>query len=218
MSSSSRRFAAYKWTWGLSAAAVQTSIYFAVGHAHLRRSTELLRTRLDDAIPFLPVTSWFYLPIYAGIFVTAIVGFRSRVHFDRALRAVALVMLIGLTGHVWVGAEYPRPILKPPFAGASEAFLAWVQSIDPPGNVFPSLHVAHTSSLALILHHEDPRLGGVVMGLAGLLAASTLTTKQHFIADVVAGFALAAISRWIVLRGVPAGLPTHPLREGTQPV
>jgi membrane-associated phospholipid phosphatase len=83
------------------------------------------------------------------------------------------------------------------------AFLAMVQRIDPPGNVFPSLHVAHTSSLALILHHENPRLGRVVIGLSALLAVSTLTTKQHFIADVIAGFTLAAISRLIVLRGVP---------------
>jgi membrane-associated phospholipid phosphatase len=204
-----RRFVVHKWTWALAAAALQSSIYFGVGHAHLRRTTDLLRTRLDDAIPFLPVTSWFYLPIYAAIFITAIVGFRTRVHFDRALRGVALVMVVGLAGHLLVRAEYPRPVLRPPFADLSQAFLAWVQSIDPPGNVFPSLHVAHTSSLALILHHENPRLGRVVMALAGLLAASTLTTKQHFIADVIAGFALAALTRLIVLRGVPAGHPTR---------
>ena len=199
------RFAAYKWACGLTAAAIQTTIYFVVGQAHLSRSTEILRTRLDDAIPFLPVTSWFYLPIYAGIFIIAIIGFGTRVHFDRALRGVFLVMLVGLVGHLLVGAEYPRPLLKPPHASLSAAFLALVQAIDPPGNVFPSLHVAHTSSLALILHHENPRLGRVVMGLAALLALSTLTTKQHFIADVVAGFALAALSRVVVLRGVPRG-------------
>ena len=40
----------------------------------------------------------------------------------------------------------------------------------------------------------------IVLALA--LAVSTLTTKQHFIADVLAGFALAALTRLIVLRGI----------------
>ena len=80
--------------------------------------------------------------------------------------------------------------------------MAWVQTIDPPCNVFPSLHVAHTSSLALILHHENPTLGRIVIVLALLLALSTLTTKQHFIADVLAGFTLAALARLTVLRGI----------------
>lgn len=194
------KFRGYKWGCGLLAAVVQSAIYFGVGHLHLARSTELLRTRLDDAIPFLPVTAWCYLPVYLAIFVIALAGFHDRRNFNRALSAFAFMMVIGLAGHLLVGAEYPRPLLKAPFAGVSERFLAWVQSIDPPGNVFPSLHVAHTSSLALFLHHENPRLGQVVIVLALVLAVSTLTTKQHFVADVLAGFALAALARWVVFR------------------
>lgn len=201
----SRRFTLYKWGWGMGAAAVQTAIYFLIGNARFERSTELLRTRLDDAIPFIPATAWFYLPIYAGIFVVALACFQTRVHFNRALAGVGVILLAGLAGHRLVAAEYPRPLLHAPYGGPSEAFMAWVQGIDPPGNVFPSLHVAHTSSLALFLHHENPRLGWVVIALALLLAVSTLTTKQHFVADVVAGFALAALTRTLLLRGVAPG-------------
>jgi membrane-associated phospholipid phosphatase len=197
-----RRFTAYKWACGLGAAVLQSLIYFSIGHAHIPRSTELLRTRLDDAIPFLPATSWFYLPIYAAIFIIAIAGFRTRPYFNRALAGVFLILAVGLAGHFMVRAEYPRPVLAPPYQGASEVFMAWVQAVDPPGNVFPSLHVAHTSSLALILFAENRRLGRVVIVMAILLALSTLTTKQHFIADVLSGFALAALSRIVVLRGV----------------
>jgi membrane-associated phospholipid phosphatase len=199
-----RRFILHKWSWGLGAAATQTAIYFMIGGAHFERSTALLWTRLDDAIPFLPATSWFYLPIYAAIFVIALIGFQTRAHFDRALAGFGLIMLAGLAGHRLVAAEYPRPLLHPPHRGISEAFMAWVQAVDPPGNVFPSLHVAHTSSLALFLHHENPRLGRIVIALATLLAISTLTTKQHFVADVIAGFALAAMARILLLRGVVA--------------
>jgi membrane-associated phospholipid phosphatase len=201
------RFAAYKWACGLGAAVAQSLIYFTIGNTHMVRSTELLRTRLDDAIPFVPATSWFYLPVYAAIFIIAIAGFRTRTYFNRALGGVFLILGLGLAGHLMIRAEYPRPVLAAPFKSVSEVFMAWVQGVDPPGNVFPSLHVAHTSSLALILYAENKRLGRVVIVMAALLALSTLTTKQHFIADVLCGFALAALSRFVMLRGVAAPPP-----------
>lgn len=182
---------AYKWTVGLIVAGLQSLVYFGIGHAHLARSTEVLRTRLDDAIPFWPWTSWCYLPFYAAIFIIAIIGFRRRLLFNRAVAAVLVVMAVGAMGHLFVGAEYPRPILRAPYADLSAAFMASVQRIDPPGNVFPSLHVAHTTMLSSVLIRDRPVLGRVALVMATLLAISTLTTKQHFIADVVAGYILA---------------------------
>jgi len=195
---------AYKWAVGGALALLQSFVYFGIGHLHLTRSTELLRTRLDDAIPFWPWTSWCYLPFYAGVFLIAIAGIRRRVLFQRAVMAVFVVMSIGALGHIFIGAEYPRPILHPPYATISEWFLASVQRIDPPGNVFPSLHVAHTTMLALILIQDRPRLGRVALAMATALALSTLTTKQHFLADVVSGYVLAFFGRWFALRKLPA--------------
>ena len=195
---------AYKWTVGLGLALLQSAVYFGIGHLHLDRSTEILRTRLDDAIPFWPWTAWCYLPFYAGVFIIAIAGFRQRVLFNRAVRSVLVVMTIGAIGHIFIGAEYPRPVLHPPYANFSAAFLASVQSIDPPGNVFPSLHVAHTTMLALLLMKDRPVLGRVALTMATMLAISTLTTKQHFIADVISGYLLAFFGRWIALRKLPA--------------
>jgi membrane-associated phospholipid phosphatase len=202
---------AYRWTIGLGLAALQSLVYFGIGHTHLTRSTEILRTRLDDAIPFWPWTSWCYLPFYAAIFLIAIAGFRRRRLFDRAVKAVLIVMFLGALGHLTVGAEYPRPVLHPPFPDLSYAFLAWVQHIDPPGNVFPSLHVAHTTMLALILREDRRRLGTVALVMATLLALSTLTTKQHFLADVISGYVLALLGWGFAVRGqrrVPAPTPS----------
>ncbi len=192
---------AYKWSLGLGAAVLQSAVYFGVGHLTFNRSTELLRTRLDDAIPFWPWTSWCYLPFYAGVFLISIIGFRRRQLFNRALTAVVIVMTLGALGHIFIAAEYPRPVLRPPYPDISSAFMAFVQQIDPPGNVFPSLHVAHTSMLAFLLTRDRPRLGAVALVMATLLALSTLTTKQHFIADVVSGYALAALGCAFALRG-----------------
>jgi membrane-associated phospholipid phosphatase len=191
---------AYRWTVGLLLALLQSAVYFGIGHAHLHRSTELLRTRLDDAIPFWPWTGWCYLPFYAGTFIIAIAGFRRRWLFDRTVQAVVLVMLVGALGHIFVPAEYPRTVLHPPYGDLSSAFLASVQRIDPPGNVFPSLHVAHTTMLSLLLIKDRPILGRVALVMATMLALSTLTTKQHFIADVIAGYLLAFLGRAFALR------------------
>ncbi len=193
---------AYRWSLGLALALLQSAVYFGIGHAHLTRSTELLRTRLDDAIPFWPWTAWCYLPFYAGTFLIAIGGFRHKRLFDRTAVAVVAVMCLGALGHLFVGAEYPRPVLVPPYPNLSYAFMAWVQHIDPPGNVFPSLHVAHTSMLAFLLLRDRPRLGRVALVMATLLALSTLTTKQHFIADVLGGYTLAFLGRAFALSSI----------------
>jgi membrane-associated phospholipid phosphatase len=195
--------ARYRWTIGLGLAALQSLFYFGIGHLHLHRSTELLRTRLDDAIPFWPWTSWCYLPFYAATFLMAIGGFRHRALFNRTARSVLLVMFVGALCHAFIGAEYPRPVLHPPFGGLSEAFMAWVQSVDPPGNVFPSLHVAHTTMLSLLLIRDRPVLGRVALVMATMLALSTMTTKQHFVADVISGYLLAFIGAAWALRGLP---------------
>jgi membrane-associated phospholipid phosphatase len=193
---------AYKWTIGAGMAVLQSLIYFGIGHTHFARSTEILRTRLDDAIPFWPWTSWCYLPFYAAVFIIAVAGIRRKQLFNRAVQAVLIVMTLGAAGHIFVGAEYPRPVLHPPYPDLSHAFLASVQRIDPPGNVFPSLHVAHTTMLALILRADRRRLGNITLLMATLLALSTLTTKQHFLADVVSGYILAFLGRAYALRGM----------------
>lgn len=202
--------ARYRWTLGLSLAAVQSAFYFAIGQAHIPRSTELLRTWLDDAIPFWPWTSWCYLPLYACVFLISIAGFRHRALFDRAARSILLVMFVGAACHLLIGAEYPRPVLHPPYSGPSAAFMAWVQRVDTPGNVFPSLHVAHTTMLSILLIRDRPRLGRAALVMATLLALSTLTTKQHFVADVISGYALALLGVGWALRGLPRPSPHAP--------
>jgi membrane-associated phospholipid phosphatase len=199
-------FAAYKWTLATLVAAVGLLGYQLIGRAELHRSTTLLETALDRAIPLVPWTTWFYEPVYVGIFLVATIGFSSRWMFHRALACVAANATVAALGHVLVRAEYPRPVLTPPFPDLSVAFLAFVYKIDPPGNVFPSLHVAHAFTLAFLLGMERPRLGAVTLVLAALLAVSTLTTKQHFLADIAAGLVMALVARALVRRVLPPGL------------
>ncbi len=196
------KFAAWKWAWGLLGTALVSAVYFFVGHVGLARSTTMLETALDRALPFWPWTFWFYEPVYIGIFVIGIVAFRSRLLFLRSAMGAGICMLVSTIGFLAIPAQYPRPALHPPFPDVSTAALAWFHTFDPAGNVFPSLHVALTSMLALTLRRDQRRIGNATMVLAGLLALSTLTTKQHFIADVLGGYALAFATYAWIRRGV----------------
>jgi membrane-associated phospholipid phosphatase len=188
-------FEAYKWGTALALAVVGLIIYELLGRADLGRSTTLLMTGLDRAIPLVPWTAWFYEPFYVSIFLIGVIGFRSRFAYDRTLVCVCFNIVVAALGHAFVRAEYPRPLLPIPPADASTAFLAFVYRIDPAGNVFPSLHVAHTFMISFLISLDRPKLGRLLVGMSIVLAISTLTTKQHFIADVAAGLAMAFTAR-----------------------
>jgi hypothetical protein len=188
-------FAAYKWVMGVFLAVVGLVIYQVLGRTELHRSTTLLSTAFDRAVPLLPWTTWFYEPVYAATFIIAVIGFRSRFLYNRTLVCVAANIVVSALFHWLVRAEYPRPTLPVPAPDLSTAFLAFVYQIDPPGNVFPSLHVAHTFMITFLISLDRPRLGRVLLVMSILLALSTLTTKQHFVADVAAGLAMAFTAR-----------------------
>jgi hypothetical protein len=203
------RFAFYKWSLGLLVGSFGLTLYQVMGRVDLGRSATMLDTPLDRAIPLLPWTTWFYEPLYLAVFVVATIAFSSKRIYHRALGCVLINMGVAALGHFFIRAEYPRPTLHPPFHDVSMAFLAWVYKIDPPGNVFPSLHVAHTFTLAFLLRLDRPRLGALTLVMCTLLALSTLTTKQHFLADVFAGLAMALALRWwtvLTFRRERAGL------------
>jgi membrane-associated phospholipid phosphatase len=76
--------------------------------------------------------------------------------------------------------------------------------VDRPVNCVPSLHVANACVCALALQREGSTWHyGAPVWLA-LIMLSTLTTKQHFVIDVLAGVLLAAFSFWWV--GQPTAL------------
>jgi membrane-associated phospholipid phosphatase len=188
-------FLVYKLVLGLVTGFLGFLIYQGLGRADLHRSTALLDTAFDRAIPLLTWTTWFYQPLYVGIFVVGLIGFRSKFLYDRAIIGIWANVVVGALGHYFIRAEYPRPVLPIPYPDISTWFLAQVHRIDPPGNVFPSLHVAHTFMITFLLSLDRPRLGRVALVMSILLALSTMTTKQHFVADVVAGLAMAFMAR-----------------------
>jgi PAP2 superfamily len=84
-------------------------------------------------------------------------------------------------------------------AGPSHWVVSAIYSLDPPYNLFPSLHVCITALAAISVWKADRRYGAVLFLGLGQVAISVCTTKQHFLLDVLGGLALAALVGGIVL-------------------
>ncbi len=79
--------------------------------------------------------------------------------------------------------------------------LRFLYDADPPYNCFPSLHVAHSFVSALASYRVHRTLGFVAISCAWLVAISTLFTKQHYVADLIAGILLALAAYAVFLHG-----------------
>ena len=184
-----------------------------------RGRPKLAAHTLDEAIPFVPAASWCYLHHLRGIFISRL-PFRTRTHFDRALRGVLLIMLVGVMGHLLGAAEYPRPVLKSHhtlifprrchgrvWSGRSirrgTVFLRCTSRTRRPG-VDPSSRESRGWARVTIVWRRCWRYPPL--------------HEQHFIADVHRGLALAAFNRVVLLRGLPpwprrGGPPTAAFRR-----
>ncbi|KEZ06431.1 phosphoesterase [Burkholderia sp. MSh2] len=159
-------------------------------------------TALDERIPFV-AASWF---VYVGFFpfVIALAGQARPAAFAAFRDAVLIAFGCGVVCFLL----FPEAVPRPDVAEIGNAFvrhrLARMWQLDLAANGFPSLHVAVTC-LACRMLAERQRRAAAAIGL--LICVSTLTLKQHTVADVLGGVALAAVSAlWVERRSLRRGL------------
>lgn len=175
------------------------------------RATDMT-TAWDAAIPFdavwifpylITFLFWFYL--YTTVAKESPQAVYRLVTADFLGKVVCMIFFIVM----------PTTNVRPEVAGTGFVpfVVRFVYWIDGPSNLFPSLHcyIAWLGTRQ-ILEAKRPRhsvLNGVLCVIGSLIVfASTLFTKQHVIADVVSGVALAEIcfliAKYTKLPNVPA--------------
>lgn len=140
----------------------------------------------ENRIPFLP---WTFL-IYISVFVQDAVIIRRipAAQLRKTILLAAGMILIGLAFFVAFPIEYPRWLYQ-----NNNGLVILFRNADGPGNCFPSLHVAVSMLLASYYSFiEKSLLKKVLMWLWALaIILSVLTTKQHYVIDIIGGIILS---------------------------
>jgi membrane-associated phospholipid phosphatase len=160
-------------------------------------------TAWDKAIPFLPYTYWIYtseLFLFFSVYIVC----KDLINANKYLYSFLALQIASVLIFVLWPTTYPRELFPAP------ANLDWVtalcfgnlRSVDAPTNCLPSLHVSSVYLSSFLYLDEQREKFPFFFGWATLIALSTLTTKQHYIVDVVSGFGMAVVMYYIFHRRV----------------
>ena len=164
-----------------------SQVYYALNHGP---AVINLRTALDAALPVVPVFVIPYVSLQPYIYATLILFlvFRTK-YFQSACLAMITTWFISYAFYFFLQSEVIRPALS-----GTDIFSRMVMNVyagDNPFNDFPSLHTSLSTILAIHWVKVNKPLGIALSIWTALIVASTLLIKQHYIADVVLGLALA---------------------------
>ncbi len=151
---------------------------------------------IDRAVPFLTWTFWVYLSEYILVVVTMVL-LKDWEEFNSWARMNFGALFICGAFFLFYPTAYPRPIY-PEEENALVAFaMNVVANADTSNNCFPSLHVAITASTAWFFRPYG-RKQFVIFALWGFaILASTLTTKQHYLIDILGGLCVTVIVAYL---------------------
>jgi membrane-associated phospholipid phosphatase len=155
---------------------------------------------LDRLVPLTPTWALAYGTLYAFLIVLPVLVVQQEELIRRTVWAYLTVWTVAYISFLLYPTVAPRPdtVMGKGFAVWGLRFL---YNADPPYNCFPSLHVAHSFVSALACYRVHRTLGFAALSCASLVALSTLFTKQHYVADLIAGILLALVAYAVFLRG-----------------
>ena len=166
---------------------VGLSIFFALERAITPRYSFV--TPADGYIPFVPVSWYVYVLFFP--FVVALSAYAPASEFNAFKTAILLAFAIGIVSFLLFPEFIPRPDTALIDNGFLRQRLSRMWGLDLSSNGFPSLHVAVTCLACVMLRSNRYRW---LVALAGaLICLSTLTVKQHTVADVAGGVLLSAV-------------------------
>jgi membrane-associated phospholipid phosphatase len=155
---------------------------------------------LDRLLPLKPAWALIYGALYAFLIVLPVFVVQQKEMIRRTVWAYITVWSASYACFLLYPTVAPRPDTV-----TGDGFAAWglrfLYDADPPYNCFPSIHVAHSFVSALACSRVHRPLGLVALSCASLVALATLLTKQHYVADAIAGILLAWVACAACYRG-----------------
>jgi membrane-associated phospholipid phosphatase len=202
-----------KFVVGLIWTVIAASLYLTTNHVHIFEPRLLPMTWVDREVPFLPNTVWIYISEWAFFYVI-FVFIKDSLNISRylysfmALQTVSCV-IFWLWPTTFPRGEFPLP---EDLNALTYFVFSGLRQTDSPANCAPSLHVSSVYLTSFIFFHEQRRKLVPFVLWATAIALSTLTTKQHYLVDIVSGLLMALISYWIFFYLVSYHEPARPFR------
>jgi membrane-associated phospholipid phosphatase len=167
-------------------------LYMLPNHFPLFDSHTLPLLGFEKDLPIMPWTVWFYTSDY--LYVALVFTLLSeKENMNRIFKGEMIILFISMIIFFLFPTIYPRPEVNYDSAGITGRFLKLVHTLDSPMNSCPSVHVAITFMGGFGFLREKKYLFPFFMLWAVLISISTITLKQHYLIDVVAGFFFALI-------------------------
>lgn len=175
--------------------------YFGVGHSRDPSGAGELQIFLDDQIPFIAGSVWIYLLIFPAALVPLFIVRCQRLFRRTALAyaAVISVSLIFFATFPITSARLRTPQAMLDVTQPSDWAVSVLYALDPPYNLFPSLHVSIAVLAAFSVWKAAKPYGIVAFSCLVFVIVSIFTVKQHVVLDAVAGGTLGALAGALIL-------------------
>lgn len=147
---------------------------------------------IDHAIPFFPMTVWIYLSEII-ICVAAFYSAKDINNLARYLSSIMTITIISVICFIFFPTVFPRLHFPLPvdLDQYTLGLFNWLRRVDYPTNCLPSLHVCYSYLASFVFLQEQRAKFPFYFIWASLIAISTLTTKQHYLLDVIVGLFFA---------------------------
>ena len=166
------------------------ALYEAIAALGIPPDARLAWLPFEHRLPVIEWTELFYASAYPLVLLAPLVAATSR---DLRRFSVRVLLSMALVFPIFLA----FPLVAPPRPFSPHTplgfLLAWERALDTPAEAFPSFHVILSLIAAEVFVSRMPRLKILWRAWAGAVAVSCVTTGMHAIADVVAGFAVAAL-------------------------
>ncbi|NDG85851.1 MAG: phosphatase PAP2 family protein [Proteobacteria bacterium] len=167
--------------------------YYFTNHNPMFAPRELPFTWIDAHVPFLPYSVLVYISEYF-YFAFVYILLSDRDNINKYLYSFLTLQLFSCTIFMIYPTIYPRELFPVP-AGTPDwlaAIWTWLRQQDAATNCLPSLHVSSVYLSAFAFLSENKRKHFKVFFVwSTLIALSTLTTKQHYLMDIITGLLFA---------------------------
>ena len=146
----------------------------------------------EENIPFIPWTSVVYLSLFVQGFV--VVHWMEKSVLPNVVKIMGIVVLVDFIVFLVFPTEYPRECYP-----NTNPFLCFVRCTDTAANCTPSLHVGTTLIFAACYQHmRNSKLSKILFwGWSLAIIVSTLTTKQHYMLDILAATIITGVILYV---------------------